>query len=667
MKKTETKPKKKTPANLSQQPVRPVKTKTVQHDGSVFGVLNAFLDKRLNIIFWILFGMTFLFCILLFDIRFSLTGDDSAYVIRASDFIHHFTYPGFQGPLYPMVLSPLVGLFGISFIPLKSLSVVFMMGFFFFTYKAFKNRIPSILLVSILLLVSINSFIIYYASQTYSETFFMFVQAITFYVLFKNFLDPQENKSTPALAKNYLLLGFWILCLGLTRSIGFSALASIPAYFALRGQWKNLLMVVATSIAFIVIFQGIKFLLWGSAEFTLSSQGSGLMNKDYYKPSNGKEDLAGFIVRIAKNSNSYISRHFYAMMGLRPYDIAIDPLTGLNIATWIVFFGGVGVFLKKNRYLLFVAIYTFIILMGSFFILQTKWDQSRLIIPYMTFLVLILLSTFYYLLTIPKLKKLQWLFPAGVVILFGFSMGATSKIMADVRKIDGIYYGLSPDWENYVKISKWASDNLPKEAVVACRKPSISFIYGSKGHFFGITQIPNYSITKLFNDWKIKKAHYTLIYTADVANKEVTTDLYKTYKNGLFADIIRSGQVFNVVSFPDSTREKTLAELTRLKIRWRSNVDSLRNVFKENDGFYVVYPDSLLNILKKAKVTHVLTANLRGNPNEKTKQTVNTVERFMGIITDKYPSGLTKVAQLGTDENEPACVYRIEYSRCAPL
>ena len=67
--------------------------------------MDGFLDQRLGWLIWVILGITFLFSLLLFDSRVSLSGDDSFYIIRAYDFIHSFKYPAFQGPLYPMVLS----------------------------------------------------------------------------------------------------------------------------------------------------------------------------------------------------------------------------------------------------------------------------------------------------------------------------------------------------------------------------------------------------------------------------------------------------------------------------------------------------------------------------------------------------------------------------------
>lgn len=649
------------------QPLKRSKSKAAAPGGQLFDRLNLFLESRMKVIFWVLFAGTTLLSILLFDIRFSLTGDDSAYVIRAADFIRHFTYPGFQGPLYPIVLSPVVLIFGISAVPLKSLSILFLMGYFYFTYRAFRGRIPALLTVSVLLLSAVNAFILYYASQTYSEMFYMFLQAAAISFLFSRFIDDQPGRPLNKDVRLHLLLGLCILALGLTRSIGFTVALAIPAFFLLRGQWRHFLMVIASVALMLALFQGTKYMLWGSTDLTLSTQGGGLLNKDYYKPAIGKEDLSGFLTRMIQNSNSYLSRHFYGMLGIRPYATPCEPMTWLTVGTWLLFFSGAALFWRRNRYLAYLALHTFLFLTVSFLILQTRWDQSRIIIPVMTFLILILLAFFYYLLTFKPLLKLQWIFPVGMVVLLGFSLAATSNILKEVRKIDGIYYGLTPDWENYVKMSKWASDNLPDSAVVACRKPSISFIYGGKGTFFGITQLPNYPVKQLFDEWKAKKAGYIMISSSDLAGKEVSKELFRTFKNGLIADVIRQGQVNYIVNIPDTLREKTILELETMKIRWRTDVDSLKMMYTETGGYYVVYPDSLKEMLRKGRVTHVMTANLRSNPNEKTKQTVNTVERFVGIISDKYPYFMTKVVQLGSDENEPAAIYKVDYTKCVPF
>jgi hypothetical protein len=65
--------------------------------------------------------------------------------------------------------------------------------------------------------------------------------------------------------------------------------------------------------------------------------------------------------------------------------------------------------------------------------------------------------------------------------------------------------------------------------------------------------------------------------------------------------------------------------------------------------------------IMKARVSHVLTANIRAFPDQKTGQTNNTVERFMSFIEFKYPQIMTKIMQMGADDDEPASLYKLNY------
>ena len=104
-----------------------------------------------------------LMCMLLFDVKVSLGGDDSEYLTNAEDFWRSFKYPGSFGALYPIVISPIVGLFGYQFVLLKSISCIFMMAFLWFFYKSFLGKVSHTVLCPTLLLISINSFVFFYA------------------------------------------------------------------------------------------------------------------------------------------------------------------------------------------------------------------------------------------------------------------------------------------------------------------------------------------------------------------------------------------------------------------------------------------------------------------------------------------------------------------------
>ncbi|MCX6252389.1 MAG: hypothetical protein NTX61_16775 [Bacteroidetes bacterium] len=630
---------------------------------------DSYLDRHMNKIFWGTFFLTILFGILLFDIRFSLSGDDSTYVIRAYDFIHQFIYPGFQGPLYPIVLSPLVIIFGIKAIPLKCLSLLFILGFMWFLYKAFRNRIPSLLLTALLILVSINSFILYYASQTYSETFFMFLQSVFLWFFFTYFIEREKEQSFRERALQHLLLALCVLSLGITRSIGFSAVLAVSGYFILKKQWKNLVFFIVSFALVLVAFQGLRYLLWGNSGIQFSGQGESLLAKDYYAPDQGREDLPGFINRLFINSDLYISKYFYIILGLRENIIDINVYPFVTVLTWGMLIASVIRVFRKNKYLLFTGIYSVVAVIITFLVLQTNWEQLRLIIPWFPLLLLMLLAFFYYLSGYKRYSMLTGFLPVLILILFIVTFVTTISKVKDARQITDRYYGLTPDWENYCKLSEWASLNLPQNTVVACRKPSISFMYGNGKRFYGITQIKSFPGVALMSDWRKSHGHPYLISSSSLTDKPLSKELYEIFTNGIVAywitgDLSGPNIRFYVVDFSDSVMGKALTGLRGLDIHPTDNIDSLKPFLNNsNSGISIVYPDTLLNLLLNANVTHVIKASLRGYSAEKTNVIINTVERFMDLIERKYPKILTILNQTGEANNEPAAIYSINYDQ----
>ncbi|HMT29061.1 MAG TPA: hypothetical protein PKD91_07265, partial [Bacteroidia bacterium] len=69
--------------------------------------------------------------------------------------------------------------------------------------------------------------------------------------------------------------------------------------------------------------------------------------------------------------------------------------------------------------------------------------------------------------------------------------------------------------------------------------------------------------------------------------------------------------------------------------------------------------DSVLNYFKSNKVTHVLLANLRRNPNKVDGYIINTMHRMLEPVSRKYPQKLKLVKQIGN--TEPAYLYEVKY------
>ncbi len=157
-----------------------------------FTRINSFLNKNGLIIFWLTFGITILTSLLLFNLRISEGGDDSTYIIRAYNLLNEGVYPSFQGPFYPMFLSLVIGITGIKLGLLKLTSLLFMGMFFILFYKTFKSRIEPVVLYPVLFLLSVNSYVLYFSSQTYAESMFMAFLGL-FFIYFFSFIDPRKE------------------------------------------------------------------------------------------------------------------------------------------------------------------------------------------------------------------------------------------------------------------------------------------------------------------------------------------------------------------------------------------------------------------------------------------------------------------------------------------
>lgn len=592
--------------------------------------------------------------IALYDPRVSLTGDDSVYILSANDFIRHFQFPSFQGPLYPMVLSPLALIFGISLLPLKAFSLFCLQAFVGFTYLAFRRRIPATLLFSVLLLTAVNSSVLYYASQTYTEMFYMWVQSICLLYFFRYFIDKEGvDASLKFDIRRHLGLALVVLSLALSRSVGFSIIASVVVYFLLNKQWKNVGFFLLSFGLLFGIYQVLKAGLWGSGDLQFSSQGSSLLLKNFYRPELGHEDFGGFVDRLLANSGHYLSRDLLVIAGLRKMSFEImEIIPFVAILVYLISCVGLYFSFKRNRYIFFTGLVAGSFLLVTFISLQTMWMQSRLIIPVFPLLLLIILAALYYTLLKSKSSLVQSLFFLPVLIMFFSTWSVSMPAIRDARKLKNEYSGLNPDWQNYMKASKWAGDNLLDSDLVACRKSAISTIYSGGKDFYAIYTVPSYSVPHFMEDWDEDKAKFLAVDVSMGFSNELFVRSFQHSKAEL-----NVGNNAYIILNTDPHLQESLGEVQATILDY----SEISGLLASSDNQALFYPDSLLANFKNAGVTHVLTANIRANQEEKNGQTVSTVERYLHNIELKYPSLFEVIHQSGRDDDEPAQILRIRW------
>ena len=109
----------------------------------------------------------------------------------------------------------------------------------------------------------------------------------------------------------------------------------------------------------------------------------------------GKETLDGFVMRFFQNSDLYISKRIFQILGFRS-DAEFETYPWLTFLPFCFYFlPSITLFKSKNWYLLTVGLYIISMTGVTFIALQTRWDQPRLIMIYVPFLLILFLYSLY--------------------------------------------------------------------------------------------------------------------------------------------------------------------------------------------------------------------------------------------------------------------------------
>ncbi len=652
---------------------QPIKAKD---DNDFFSITDHFFEKKSKLFFVLSCVLTLLFSFLLFDVKVSDGGDDSAYIVRAFDFIHDFTYPGFQGALYPIILSIFVIIFGINLPILKLLSLVFICLHLFMFHKVFKKNIPPTVLYLVMLLISINASLLYFASQTYSEAFFLFIQISLFFIFFRYFISDQvQNISIKTDYKKYLFMGLMLFLAGLTKNMGYASFIAVFIFLILTKAWKQIAFTLGGFIIFFVPFEILKRIIWGASGLQVQSQGAGLLYKDYYNPSKGVEDFAGYFGRFIDNSNLYFSKHLFVFLGFK--DEVTETTPFLTFLIYLLFGLSIYWVFKKNKHILFTAIYTAVMCFVTFIALQKQWDQGRILIIYFPFILIIIFGGLYYFLKKQNLKKLQFSFIIIFIIIFFSTLQASVPKVKEKRAIlaenlsGNMLYGLSPDWVNFINMSKWAAKNIPANEAIGSRKPDISFAYSNR-KFFSMYKVPNQEADSLLLKINRNKQHAIIV---DMHILEQNPKLQPVFDKirkhiGAFVNFTQNDEstqkqqaflyVFYIVN--DSNKIDVESLLTQSGIKFQTEPKTFfTEINKANKAIVIYEPDVLLARLEKSNVKYVIMASLRKNPRVKSGEIIDTINRYLYFMQLKFPQLLTEKHRIGSDE--PATLIELHYDK----
>ncbi len=486
----------KTKVNPPKQPISQVKPKKSVQPKLCFldRLENHFSKNRRWYILSCLFFAT-LFSLLTFDVKITESYDDALYIEAGYNYAKGFFsyYYTATAPLYCMFLALPIALFGINLIVLKSFSILFFVLGIYLVYLAFKDRVPYSALFPALFLTAFNSTYIYFATQTYTETFTLMIMGLVLMIWVA--LDDRTTL-TPSFRsqwKTYVLLGCILFIYCLSRNVAMASVAVVFVYFLFYKKYWTAVAFVGTFGFFHILYQKIILpFAWRSVDVksSLAEQGQKMFQKDAYNPGLGQEDLAGFITRFFENAKIYSSQ-LMDMVGLKSSETPYSYMYFV-ILLGLMLIGAVFAFKKNHRVVVATALFVVGLLGATFLSLHTSWGQGRLILVYLPMIAVIIFYGIFMVLKMPKFKMFQWVFPLFIIVLLIINLG---KVMKEVDKKLPVlrknlkgdkYYGYTPDWTNYFLMSEYAAANTPDSVKIGCRKAPMSFVYSGCNRFVGL-------------------------------------------------------------------------------------------------------------------------------------------------------------------------------------
>jgi hypothetical protein len=229
------------------------------------------------------------------------------------------------------------------------------------------------------------------------------------------------------------------------------------------------------------------------------------------------------------------------------------------------------------------------------------------------------------------------------------------------KNINGnLYYGFTPDWQNYLRMSEWVGKNIPADKVVASRKPSMSYIYSQGREFYGMYRVPTEEprdfITRLEG-----RTGELVVFPNSAVEANMPANIQWAIKRANVAYVAEGSEVLGLYSFKGQQGNEVVQSLYKHNVTPFSTDSLFNRISQSRQNCFAISPDTLIGTLKKNRVEYIIVANLRANPNANTGNIINNIQRYLYFVELKYPGIIELVHQIGANESEPAWLYHVNY------
>jgi len=388
--------------------------------------------------------------------------------------------------LFPLILLGPIYFFGVNFIILHLLMLIFSLVYLISTFRVLRIFTSE---KTALILLGFVGFSLVVFDQT-----FKIMTEIPFSIFTLCALIHLERycRDERVATQNLFFLSLYSLLAYFTRHIGITLYATGVVFIFLASGPHNWRLRLKKVLSFSCLFL-IPFLLWNLRAHLIHSRIGGMSHSSQFflidpaYPARGALNLYWFMVRFAHNSQHYVSQLGKQLV---PYVRNTCWLTALGAS---VFAGCLLKIRKQLRgYDLFFVVYLCAILLWPF------QEGARFLLP----IFFIAVYYFYFLLKslFANKESLVRLVLIGHLVFFvGYNFYATRKY---------VHTAHHPLIENFLSLHEYLKENTESDALVCSVKPSVTYLYAKRRAFiYPLTKNPQF----IWQALRMQGARYLLV------------------------------------------------------------------------------------------------------------------------------------------------------------
>ncbi len=425
-----------------------------------------------------------LLCLLLFEPKLHTGGDNASYIIlsesifRRGDGYSDTIVPGPPQPHtqypfgYPLLLAPLVLLFGRSYIVLKLLSVSFsvlsVLAFIRLSRRLYQTPLHW---AALALAFALNPLVIDYSHWILSEISFLLFSLLALNLFFRSEDDPRPGRWF------WLSLGSIVFVYYL-RSIGITLIGAAFLSYVIWTRWRKA-----------IVFAGgaaVLFLPWFIRNKLVRGDVTPYLNqflmKNVYDPESGLVGLSGMARRVVDNVWIYSWRELPRVFLGSESELTFNPVIrsfGLLLAV-VLLVGLIRHLVHRPRIL---EIY-FIFNMIAVLLFEEVVSDVRYLLPLAPIILYYLFDGMTVLAGKLVRPRLAATLTVSLLLLLGGSslLAQLARVPSNLALIGRYmhgnrYAGYPPAFVNFFQAADWIAANTPDSSFVTARKPSLLHLH----------------------------------------------------------------------------------------------------------------------------------------------------------------------------------------------